>query len=123
MALTTHFDQRGCLSVLDPVIDFVPFTIKRIFFLTDVPKHAKRACHAVNCELYIVCIKGKVTIEGMHSSKKLLGGGDDKSCVLIPEMQYLELTDFQDGTLVCVLASKSFQDTKYYDAAGKEKSH
>jgi hypothetical protein len=59
--LEVHFrsvrDSRGLLTFAEEMKDF-PFPIKRMFWITDVPEHAKRGGHAhTTCKEIVCCVK------------------------------------------------------------------
>ncbi len=58
-----HFaDMRGSLTPLESVRD-IPFDIKRIFLVYDVPSNHVRGEHAHReCEQFLIAVKGKISV-------------------------------------------------------------
>ena len=107
-------DARGSLSILESGKQ-VPFDIKRIFFVTNVPKNEIRGGHAhKNLKQFVLCMSG--------SFKLLLDDGNNRVCrrlvsdgnaILIPPMYWAEQYAFSKGAVMAVLAS-DFYDEKDY---------
>jgi hypothetical protein len=56
-------DMRGDLVVAE-FASQVPFQVKRMFFVTNVPSHHVRGSHAHrHCHQLLVCLQGSVTVE------------------------------------------------------------
>lgn len=100
-------DERGKLGVIDD--REIPFKIKRVFWITDVPKGATRGHHAHrDCEQVIICIAGSfVAVVG--SEKCIMSS--DGAALLVPTGSYIQLSNFSSGAVCLVLCSE------YYDAS------
>lgn len=105
----------------------VPFEIKRVYYLYDVPSGEDRGGHAhYELQQLIVAASGsfdlvlddgfnKVTI---HLNRPFLG-------VLMPSGIWRELTNFSSGSICLVLASEQYSEKDYlrdYDEFKKYKS-
>lgn len=102
-------DHRGMLTFAEEMRDF-PFLLKRMFWITEVPRGASRGEHAHNTCMEIVCC--------VHGSFRLvLDNGRDRReffldspryGVIIPARVWCSLEDFSEGCVVMVGASEEF---------------
>ena len=109
-----HSQRKGDISVVENGKE-VPFDVKRIYYLYDVPGGADRGGHA-HKELYqlIVAASGAFTVE-------LDDGKEKKSFTLNRPYQGLlvkpgiwrTLTDFSSGSICMVLASEKYDAGDY----------
>lgn len=107
-------DPRGSLSVVEGGLH-VPFDIKRVFYLQQVPEGATRAGHALKtCEQFIVATAGAfdATVDDGRSRMRMrLESGN---CGLyLPPLIWLELENFLPGSVCLVLASERYSETAY----------
>lgn len=107
-------DSRGSLSYLEAGVH-VPFEIRRIFFLHDVPEGVTRAGHALkSCEQFIVATSGEfsaVVDDGASKSVfRLQAGGEG---LYLPSRIWLELEEFLPGSVCLVLASERYSEDAY----------
>lgn len=105
-------DRRGNLSFLESRQQ-VPFDIKRIYYLYDVPSTLTRGGHAhYNLQQVIMAISGSFDIildDGFNSQRIHLNSPN--TCLVLPTMIWRELDNFSLGAVCLVLASE------YYSAA------
>lgn len=109
-----HSQRKGDISVVENGKE-VPFDVKRIYYLYDVPGGADRGGHA-HKELYqlIVAASGAFTVElddGTH--KKAFTLNRPYQGLLIKPGIWRTLTDFSSGSTCMVLASEVY-DAKDY---------
>jgi hypothetical protein len=111
-----HIDARGRLLAIEENVGNLPFTPRRTFYLFDVPATQKRAGHAVDCDLFVIAIKGEVTLINIGKGDAINRWTLSQSNVgvFVPAFHYIELTDFSSDAVVAVFASKKFKDTQYY---------
>lgn len=93
----------------------VPFIIRRIFVLHDVPEYAERGHHAHREQhQFIMMLSGGCTI--------IIDNGTDRSRVCldrpniglhVPPMHWLELVEFKPGTICAVLSSGIYEEEDY----------
>jgi hypothetical protein len=107
-------DSLGTLQVLE-FNEKIPFTPKRIFTLSEVPKGATRGCHAhLDCEQFIFLQSGSVRLKIFDGSKwedtKLEGLAVS---VYVPRLNWVELSDFSTNAVVLVLASHHYEEADY----------
>ena len=105
---------RGKLSVIEKSI--VPFEIKRVYYLYDVPSDAFRGGHA-HKDLYqfMIPLSGsfEVSIDDGFNSKKIMLNKPDQG-LLIPSGIWREMDNFSAGSLCLVLASEVYDESDYF---------
>lgn len=117
-------DQRGNLSVVEGG-ELIPFDIKRLYYLYDVPGGATRGGHAHrNLQQLIIAASGSfdVILDNGVSRQKFSLNRSYKG-LYIPVMTWREIENFSSGAVCMVLASEHFDETDYiyeYDAFLKE---
>tara|TARA_E500000178_G_scaffold353394_1_gene419204 strand:+ start:923 stop:1321 length:399 start_codon:yes stop_codon:yes gene_type:complete len=106
-------DPRGNLAVLED--SKLPFKIKRVYYLFDVPSGSERGGHAhKNLLQLIIPLSGSFELV-------LKNGQNEKSVtlynptrgVLIPTMVWRELRHFSAGAVCLVLASEEYDEDDY----------
>lgn len=103
-------DDRGSLAVFESENN-MPFTIKRVYCIYNVPEGKKRACHAHrNIEQVLVCLKGSCTcfLDDGRNKKEILLFSPQEGLYL-RRKTWLEITDFSPDCVLMVL-SDSFYD-------------
>ncbi len=108
-------DERGVLSFVENNHQ-IPFEIKRVFYLYDVPAGKMRGAHAHKVsQQFILSLSGNITLElDDGRSKQHFQLSDPWRGVYIPSMIWTTLYDFQPGTICLVLASDFYDETDYY---------
>lgn len=109
-----HSQRKGDISVVENGKE-VPFNVKRIYYLYDVPGGADRGGHA-HKELYqlIVAASGAFTVElddGMN--KKAVTLNRPYQGLLVKPGIWRTLTDFSSGSICMVLASEKYDEGDY----------
>ena len=108
-------DSRGNLSFIEGN-RHVPFDIKRIYYLYEVPGGATRAGHAHKMlEQVIIAISGSFDIvlddgfskERFHLNRSYYG-------LYISSMVWREIDNFSSGSVCLVLASTFYDEVDYY---------
>ena len=111
--IKTITDQRGHLVVFEEGTS-LPFAPVRTFVISQVPPDATRANHAVSCDLVLVALQGQCTMLARYGNGKgiyqLVSGGD---ALLLRRDTWISLSNFSAATLLLVLASNKFAETKY----------
>lgn len=106
-------DARGNLAVIEK--ETVPFEIKRVYYLFDVPSDAYRGGHAHKAQLeFLVALSGsfEVILDNGSSKEKVMLNKPDKG-LLIPTGVWRELENFSAGAVCLVLASDEFDEDDY----------
>lgn len=118
-------DPRGNLAIIEKEV--IPFEIKRVYYLFDVPSNAYRGGHA-HKDLYqvLVALSGSfdVILDDGNNRKTITLNKPDKG-LLIPTGIWRELGNFSSGAVCLVLASAVFDEDDYirdYDNFIKFKS-
>lgn len=114
ISLTTVRDPRGSLSFLEGGRD-IPFEIRRVYYLHDVPYGAERGGHAHRqLRQAIIALSGSFVVrthDGDSWSEDLVA--DPTEALLVPAMTWRELVGFTSGAVCVVLASEHFDESDY----------
>lgn len=106
-------DPRGNLAVLEN--SKLPFEIKRVYYLYDVPSGSERGGHAhKNLLQLIVPLSGSFELvlkDGKNEISVPLH--NPAKGVLIPTMVWRELRNFSAGAVCLVLASEEYVEEDY----------
>lgn len=108
-------DSRGNLTFAE-INKHIPFEIKRIYYLTDLPVNAERGGHAHRALHQIVIpIAGSFRIHLDDGSQKrtVLLANSDSGLYLCP-MIWREIDCFSSGAVCLVLASDFYSEDDYY---------
>ena len=111
----TIHDPSGNLTPIEQSLD-VPFDIKRVFFLYDVPGGAERGGHAHRTlEEVVIAISGSfdvVTEDGIAHARYSLNRA--YYGLYLPAMVWMNLENFSSNAVALVLASQPFDETDYF---------
>ena len=108
-------DPRGNLTFLEGG-RHVPFEIKRLFYLYDVPGGAQRAGHALKtCHQFLIAMSGSfdVRLDDGNETKRYHLNRSYQG-VYIPPLIWREIDNFSSGSVCAVLASEGYDDCGYY---------
>lgn len=107
-------DPRGNLTYLQDGVG-VPFEIKRVFYLYDVPTGENRGAHAHRkLHQFLICLSGSFDVA--------LDDGNDKSIIHlnrpwiglhIPPLIWAAEINFDPGSVCLVLASEKYEAPEY----------
>jgi dTDP-4-dehydrorhamnose 3,5-epimerase-like enzyme len=113
-------DPRGNLTFVEGGIH-VPFDIKRVYYLYDVPGGSERGGHAHKAlHQLIIAMSGSFDV--------MLDDGREKKCFHLAQSYYglyvcpmiwRELTNFSSGSVCLVLASNLYDEHDYYREYGE----
>jgi hypothetical protein len=107
-------EPRGNLTFVEGT-RHVPFEIKRVFYLYDIPGGADRGGHALKrCHQMLIAISGSFDVilddgvekRRVHLSRSHYG-------LYIPPMIWREMEDFSSGSVCLVLASEFYSVEDY----------
>jgi len=107
-------DKRGNLSVIESGQN-IPFSIKRVYYLYDVPGGTKRGGHAHRkLEQLIIATSGSFDVV-LHNGKKKESYTLNRSNMglYIPKMIWREIENFSSGAVCLVLASEHYDESDY----------
>jgi mannose-6-phosphate isomerase-like protein (cupin superfamily) len=111
--IPTIADTRGNLAVIEK--DILPYQVKRVYYLFDVPSDSFRGGHAHKEQLeFLIALSGSftVTIDNGKSKKSFLLNKPNKG-LLLPTGIWRELEDFSSGAVCLVLSSGEFDEGDY----------
>ncbi len=109
-------DRRGTLSFAEQG-RHVPFDIRRIFYLYDVPAGEKRAAHAlIKCHQCLIAMAGEFDVllddgftrKTYHLNQRNVG-------LYVPAMVWRELLNFSRDAVCLVLASEFYDPDDYFE--------
>jgi dTDP-4-dehydrorhamnose 3,5-epimerase-like enzyme len=108
-------DPRGNLTAVEGGIQ-IPFEIRRVYYLYDVPGGATRGGHAHKAlEQLIIAMSGSFDVvlddgreqRRFHMNRSYFG-------LYVCPMTWRELDDFSSGSVCLVLASQKYTEDDYY---------
>lgn len=106
-------DPRGNLSVIEKNV--IPFEIKRVYYLYDIPSGAERGGHShIEQQEFLVALSGSFDVilnDGQNINKITLNKPFEG--LLIPNGIWRELKNFSSGAVCLVLASDVFSEDDY----------
>ena len=108
-------DPRGNLTFVEGN-DHVPFDIRRVYYLYDVPGGAERGGHAhKELEQLIVAMSGSfdVVLDDGNEKKRIHLNRSYNGLYVCP-MIWRELDNFSSGSVCMVLASNLYDEADYY---------
>jgi len=111
--IPTINDARGNLAVIEK--DILPYPIKRVYYLFDVPSNSFRGGHAHKEQLeFLIALSGSftVTLDNGQSKKSFLLNKPNKG-LLLPTGIWRELEDFSSSAICLVLSSGEFEEDDY----------
>lgn len=106
-------DTRGNLSVIEN--DLIPFEVKRVYYLYDVPAGAERGGHAhIEQKEFLIALSGSFdVILNDGQIEKIITLNKPYEGLLITEGIWRELKNFSSGSVCLVLASAVFEEEDY----------
>lgn len=108
-------DQRGSLVFVEG-INHIPFDIKRVYYLYDVPTGQKRGGHA-HKELWqiLIAISGSFEVHLTDGNKNVQYNLNNPSeGLLITPMVWRDLKNFSSNSVCLVMASEIYDENDYY---------
>ena len=108
-------DHRGNLTFVENSRQ-VPFDIKRVYYLYDVPGGSSRAAHGHrNLRQIMIAMSGSfdVTLDDGFEKKKYHLNRPYNG-LYIPRMIWRDLNNFSSGSVCMVLASDYYDENDYY---------
>lgn len=109
-----HSDRRGNLSVVQNG-ETVPFSVKRIYYLYDVPGGESRGAHAhKELSQLIVAASGsfRVTLDDGSVKRSFVLNRPYQGLLVKPGV-WRDLDDFSSGAVCMVLASEVYMEDDY----------
>ncbi|MGG7036027.1 MAG: sugar 3,4-ketoisomerase [Flavobacterium sp.] len=106
-------DIRGDLSVIEGKT--IPFDIKRVYYLFDIPTGSERGGHAhKNLQQLLIAISGSfdVVLKDGDSERKITLNKPSEGLLVVPGI-WRELKNFSSGSVCLVVASDVFDEEDY----------
>lgn len=117
-------DKWGALVPLEQLKE-IPFEVKRLYYIYDVPSDVRRGFHSHrDLQQVLICVHGNVTIQvktPFETEEIVLD--NPKNGLFIGPMVWREMYDFSEGAVLLVLASEYYTVSDYmrdYDDYVKE---
>lgn len=111
------FDPRGNLTFVEG-LNHIPFEIKRVFWIYDVPGGETRGGHAYRAnEEFIIALSGSFDVVLDDSkAKQTFSLNRSYYGVYVPKGVWRQMLNFSTNSLALVLASTQYDETDYiYD--------
>ena len=109
----TVSDTRGKLAVVEK--DCIPFTVKRVYYLYDVPSDSYRGGHAhKNLYQFLIPLSGsfEVHLKDGENERKITLNKPNKGLLIVPGI-WREIDNFSSGSVCLVLASNEYDESDY----------
>ena len=106
-------DERGSLAVIEKNV--IPFNIKRVYYLYDVPSDSYRGGHAhLEQQSVIIALSGsfEVILDDGESRKRIMLNKPTQG-LFIPTNIWREIDNFSSGAVCLVLASTEYNENEY----------
>jgi|SRR5690606_13849457 len=106
-------DGRGNLSVVEK--DLLPFAIKRVYYLYDVPSSSTRGGHAhKELQQFLIALSGSfdVVLDNGNQRRVITLNRPDRG-LLIPNGVWRELENFSSGAVCLSLVSEEYDESDY----------
>lgn len=108
-------DPRGNLTFVEGM-HHVPFEIRRVYYLYDVPGGATRAAHGHRAlHQLMIAMSGSfdITLDDGHEKRKFHLNRSYYG-LYIPPMIWRDLDNFSSGSVCMVLASERYDESDYF---------
>jgi len=106
-------DPRGNLAVIEKEV--LPYAIKRVYYLHDVPSGAYRGGHAhKECKELLIAVSGsfEVVLDNGKEKERIMLNKPNQG-LLIDVNIWRELENFSSGAVCLVLASHEYDEDDY----------
>lgn len=107
-------DERGNLSFIEEE-NHIPFKIKRVYWIYDVPGGEIRGSHAFRkSEEYIMALSGSFDVV-LHDGKeeKRISLNRSYYGIYIPRLVWRKLENFSTNSLALILSSTNYDENDY----------
>jgi dTDP-4-dehydrorhamnose 3,5-epimerase-like enzyme len=106
-------DGRGNISVIEKNV--LPYPIKRVYYLYDIPSNAHRGGHAhIELQQCLIALSGSfdVVLDDGKERKVIHLNKPDRG-LIIPSGVWRELENFSSGAVCLVIASGEYDESDY----------
>lgn len=107
-------DERGTLFSLEENKN-IPFDIKRVYYMTDLHLNKPRGFHAHRqLSQVVICMTGscRFLLDNGHVRESVTLNNPNQG-LLIENMTWREMHDFEPGTVLVVIASNYYDEADY----------
>lgn len=114
LEIDKHHNKKGNISVVENA-KTIPFEVKRVYYLYDVPGGESRGGHAHReLQQFIVAASGSfdVTIDDGESKRTFTINRPYRGLLVVPGI-WRELDNFSSGSVCLVLASMEYSENDY----------
>jgi hypothetical protein len=114
LEIDKHHNEKGNISVVENART-IPFGVKRVYYLYDVPGGESRGGHAhKELQQFIVAASGSfdVTIDDGQIKRTFTINRPYRGLLVVPGI-WRELDNFSSGSVCLVLASTEFSEEDY----------
>jgi dTDP-4-dehydrorhamnose 3,5-epimerase-like enzyme len=107
-------DPQGNLAFAEAEVH-VPFPIARVFYVYDVPAHARRGGHAhLELEQVVFCLSGALEMAvDDGAGRRTYRLEDPRVGLYLPPMVWHDIGGFDEDTVYMVFASAKFDEGDY----------
>ena len=108
-------DIRGNLTFIEGG-RHIPFDIKRVFYLYDVPGGADRGGHALKkCHQFLIAMSGSFDVTIYDGKEKhRIHLNRSYNGLYLPPMIWREMDNFSSGSVCLALASEAYSEADYF---------
>lgn len=114
--LPQFIDERGKLTVCEGDLH-VPFEIKRVFWIFDVPEWAARGDHShVECNQVIIAVHGAFMVRTAYAGngkEEVFYLDDPHKALYVPKMTHISIYNFLDDAVCLVICSEHYMENDY----------
>lgn len=115
LKLTKVHEVRGSLTFIEGS-NHIPFDIKRVYYLYDVPDETKRGKHGhEKLQQFIIAMSGSfdVVLDDGQNKKTFTMNRPSYGLYVAP-MMWREVINFSHGAVCLVLASENYDENDYF---------
>lgn len=108
-------DRRGNLTALEGGSEYIPFEIRRVYYLYDVPSGAERGGHSHRmCHEVLIALSGSfdVTLDDGRRRQTFTLNRPYQALHIVPGI-WRTLDNFAAGSVCLVLASEHYDEQDY----------
>ena len=104
----------GSLTAIEATTD-IPFDVKRVYYIYDVPCGTRRGFHShVDLHQILICVHGSVKIlTKTPYEEQITELSKENKGLYIGPMVWREMYDFSEGAVLLVLASEHYTEDDY----------
>ena len=105
-------DDTGNLTVIEKVL---PFTVKRVYFISDINSKRGGHRHKKNVQA-LICLGGscEIYLNNNKREKRVVLDSPNK-CLIIDPKEWHTMDKFTKGSMLLVLASENYDADDYID--------